>query len=366
MNNISYIPILKTKRAEFSALEKLDKSISGKIIPLLEIEPVPIDPDTEVPDKSYNDMLVDFGKKTAKACAEISLIYLDGLLIEERFIDPSDTYPIVNAINQTRAAGLRVIPVTSPTRNATYRKAIDSLVQDEVCLRLTTTDLANPQLITAYINHLGLPLSSIDIVIDLRDDLTEEKLNSGDLYTLAMGLVNNLNVLNGYRSIVLAGGSFPTDLSNISVGVYSQPRLEWLLWQDLLAGNELARKVIYSDYGVQHPDFSRLSTRFPSATASVRYTGDNDFWVFRGKVATRFGYEQYGKHSEDIVAHHEYPGPTFCAGDADIEAYAKEYAAFKSSPTGSYKFGSPEVWRRIGQNHHITKVVDQLASLYGL
>jgi hypothetical protein len=269
-------------------------------------------------------------------------------------------------VNQARAAGLRVIPVTSPTRNPNYRKAIDSLIKDEVCLRLTTLDLVNPQLITSYINHLSLPASSIDIVVDLRDSLSEDKLNSGDLYTLAMGLINNLANINSYRSVILSAGSFPTDLSDISVGLYSQPRLEWLLWQDLAKGNELLRNVIYSDYGVQHPDFSRLSTRFPSATASVRYTGDVDFWVFRGKVATRFGYEQYGKHSQDIVAHREYPGPSFSAGDGDIEAYAKEYTAFKAAPAGIYKFGSPEVWRRIGQNHHITKVVDQLANLYGL
>ncbi|EFC9247175.1 beta family protein, partial [Escherichia coli] len=108
------------------------------------------------------------------------------------------------------------------------------------------------------------------------------------------------------------------------------------------------------------------STRFPSVSASVRYSGDNDFWVFRGRVANRFGYEQYGKHSEDILAHREYSGPTFCAGDRDIEYYANEYQAYKANPSGNYKFGSPEVWRRIGQNHHITKVVEQLATLYGL
>ncbi|EEU2652309.1 TPA: beta family protein, partial [Escherichia coli] len=215
-------------------------------------------------------------------------------------------------------------------------------------------------------NHLGIPLSNIDIIIDLRDELTEDKINSGELYTLAMGLINNLAHLNEYRKVILSGGSFPTDLSDISVGLYSQPRIEWILWQSLMNRKELARNVIYSDYGVQHPDFNRLSTRFPSVSASVRYSGDNDFWVFRGRVANRFGYEQYGKHSEDILAHREYSGPTFCAGDRDIEYYANEYQAYKANPSGNYKFGSPEVWRRIGQNHHITKVVEQLATLYGL
>ncbi len=81
-------------------------------------------------------------------------------------------------------------------------------MQNEICLRLTTLDLVNPQLITHYINHLGIPLSNIDIIIDLRDELTEDKINSGELYTLAMGLINNLAHLNEYRKVILSGVHF--------------------------------------------------------------------------------------------------------------------------------------------------------------
>ncbi|MDE9558228.1 beta family protein, partial [Xenorhabdus bovienii] len=81
---------------------------------------------------------------------------LDGILIEEQFIASTDTYPIENAIIQARNAGFRVIPVTSPTRSFDYQQSISSLVQDEVCLRLTTTDLVNPQLITDYIHELQI------------------------------------------------------------------------------------------------------------------------------------------------------------------------------------------------------------------
>ncbi|EOJ6915992.1 beta family protein [Escherichia coli] len=366
MANISYIPILKTKRAEFSALTQLAPHVKEKISPLLEIEPVPIDPDTEIPDKSYDEMLDGFGQKVAGACSAMSSVFLDGILIEEQFISAHDTYPMVNAVNQVRAAGIRVIPVTSPTRTQNYRNAIDTLLQGEVCLRLTTVDLVNPQMISTYIQHLGLPPEQIDVVIDLRDMLTEESVNAGTIRIMALGLINNLQHVSTFRTVALASGSFPIDLSSIAVGIYSQQRLEWTLWQDLHTNGQLVRQMIYSDYGVQHPEYTRLATRFPSATASVRYTGDNDFWVFRGRVATRYGYEQYGAHSQAIIAHPEYPGASFCAGDQDIENYAQVYAAYRLNPLPSHKFGGPEVWRRIGQNHHITKVVHQLANLYGL
>ncbi len=86
-------------------------------------------------------------------------------------------------------------------------------------LEINHVNLVNPQLITHYINHLGIPLSNIDIIIDLRDELTEDKINSGELYTLAMGLINNLAHLNEYRKVILSGGSFPT-ISVIFLLVY--------------------------------------------------------------------------------------------------------------------------------------------------
>ncbi|MBI6548618.1 beta family protein [Xenorhabdus sp. VLS] len=363
---ISYIPILKTKRAEFTALSQLDTFTKSKIIPLLEIEPVPIDPDTDIPDKTYDEMLNGFGQKILSGCDGIPVVFLDGILIEEQFISSTDTYPIENAINQARSAGFRVIPVTSPTRTFNYQQSISTLVQGEVCLRLTTTDLVNPQLITDYINELQITHENIDVIIDLRDVLSEDSVSLEHSKILALGLINNLNNLQRFRSVSLASGSFPVDLSGISLGAYSQTRLEWILWQDLYSSGRLLRNVIYSDYGIQHPDYSRLATRFPSVTASVRYTGDSDFLVFRGKVANRYGYEQYGAHSKAIVSHPEYSGNTFSNGDKDIDNYAQEYAKYLQNPTGNYKFGSPEVWRKIGQNHHITKVVSQLSSLYGL
>jgi hypothetical protein len=150
-------------------------------------------------------------------------------------------------------------------------------VKDEVCLRLTVTDIANPQMISAYISRLNIPYRNIDVVIDLRDSITEDSLGTDQSQTLAAGLINNLHNIHDFRRVILAAGSFPVDLSQISVGIYSQPRFEWFLWKDLRQKSYLTREVIYADYGIQHPDYTRLATRFPSVTASVRYTGDDDF-----------------------------------------------------------------------------------------
>ena len=75
MEEISYIPILKTKRAEYSAITQLDSLAKSKIIPFFEIEPTPLDPDTEIPDKTYNELLMDFGKKYPELAREL-IVYI--------------------------------------------------------------------------------------------------------------------------------------------------------------------------------------------------------------------------------------------------------------------------------------------------
>ncbi|MGJ0578552.1 beta family protein [Xenorhabdus bovienii] len=361
---ISYIPILKAKRAELTALSQMDTFTKSKIIPLLEIEPVPIDLESDEPSRQYDDTLSEFGLKVVAGCSGIAAIFLDGILIEDQFIAPTDQYPIENATIQIREAGLKVIPVTSPTRSVRYKQSISTLVQDEVCLRLTTTDLVNPQLVTNYIRELNIAPRYIDVIIDLRDMLSGMDINSA--YVLASGVINSFVDIHQFRSITLASGSFPVDLRDISVGTYPQARLEWILWQDIHSNNQLPRNIIYSDYGVQHPDYTRLTTKYPNTSASVRYTGDNDFWVFRGRLAKQYGYEQYGAHSQEIISHPEYSGSSFSTGDKAISDYAQTYERFVGDPDGKHKFGSAEIWRRIGQNHHITKVVSQLSNLYGL
>lgn len=116
-----YVPILKTKRAEFNAIGQLTPDVKSKVIPLLEIEPVPIDPETGTPDKTYDIHLRDMGEKISNISSNLSSVYIDGILIEEQFIDQYDAYPLTNVITQARTAGVHVVPVSSPTRSKKYQ-----------------------------------------------------------------------------------------------------------------------------------------------------------------------------------------------------------------------------------------------------
>jgi predicted metallopeptidase len=53
---------------------------------------------------------------------------------------------------------------------------------------------------------------------------------------------------------------------------------------------------------------------------------------FRGRKANQYGYDQYGAHSQQIVAHREYSGVTFSVADKDINDYALVYAQYLQNP----------------------------------
>lgn len=357
MSNFIYLPILKGKRAEFKALSQLSPSVAELVRPLIEIEPVPYDPESGIPEKSYSDILSGYGVKLAQAWTHKSPMFIDGLLVDDDDIVMGEIYPLKSAIEQAREEGVHVIPVSSPTRSKLYQSAVKDILSGEICLRLGIPDLMNPQLINSYINDLGLSLDYVDVIIDLNSSLNSDNVDKMSL--MAAGGINNLPNLKQYRSVTLAAGSFPKDLSDIDVGIEEVLRLGWILWKNLRSMGGLNRPVIYGDYGIQHPDYARLATRFPSYTASIRYTADEHFLVFRGRVAKTHGFEQYGDHCKKLIQRQEYSGKDFSYGDKEIWDYAHDLILKERRPT----YGNAEVWRRIGANHHITKVVSQVLAL---
>jgi hypothetical protein len=85
----------------------------------------------------------------------------------------------------------------------------------------------------------------------------------------------------------------------------------------------------------------------------LRYTTDEDWLVFKERNVIRHGFDQFNSICRTLVGRREFKGAGYSAGDTAISACAVP---------GSSS-GNAMTWRRIGTNHHLTLVVDQLASL---
>jgi hypothetical protein len=95
--------------------------------------------------------------------------------------------------------------------------------------------------------------------------------------------------------------------------------------------------------------------RLLKPSASVRYTIDEAWLITKGNNVRDNGFEQFRDRCGDVVK--------------SGKAFATGYSAGSDYVRGCYakteKTGNLTTWRWVGTNHHITKVVDDLANLYG-
>jgi hypothetical protein len=139
----------------------------------------------------------------------------------------------------------------------------------------------------------------------------------------------------------------------VTPGIGSVARSEWSLWTQL--SKEIGTTVWFGDYGISHVDVREIDPRLMVASASIRYTTDNEWLIFRGRSLreSRYGgYGQYRALSTQVVNHFAYSGPRFSWGDDYLFKCAH-------SLVGT---GNLTTWRQVGTNHHISFVVRQLAS----
>lgn len=351
-----YVPILKGKAAEFQALSKFDASLKDNIIPLIELVPF-IAKSTKLSKKApktfddYINSVLSYFKKWDKS----RLIYIDGYMIDDNGPLKNGDSPMDYLLNNLINTGFNVRPVFNSVLSLEHKAIIKkiSLSQNKgIGLRLFSKPINEINLeIEENIAFLELQPEKIDLIIDLRS-LLERNLDEISHYVT--DLIFNLQYLNKWRSFVMVGSSFPIDLSELTPEqVHIIKRKNWLIWQKLILGEQVERIPAYGDYTISHPSISVIEG-IPNASASIRYTHENNFYIYRGRGTRQYGFEQYFDISETLIHNEHFYGQYHCAGDEFI---------FKCG-TEKVKKGNLTTWRWVGTIHHITVVVNQLRQFF--
>lgn len=163
-----------------------------------------------------------------------------------------------------------------------------------------------------------------------------------------------------WRTLTLAACAFPQSMQGFpGKTTSSTPRSDWVLWTRLHAMRDrLQRLPAFGDYCIQHPLLvSDFNPRVMQASATIRYTADEEWLLVRGeglKAAEAGGYKQFLGLSQDLVARTEYSGPQHCVGCRMI---------YDKAQPDSGSTGNLTTWREIGTSHHITLAVEQIRSL---
>ena len=161
--------------------------------------------------------------------------------------------------------------------------------------------------------------------------------------------------LIAWRTLTLAAGAFPSDLSRCAPGSMNEiARTDWRVWRGVRAGLAgLPRTPLFGDYAVAHPDPSEVDPRVMTRSASIRYTADDKWLVPKGRSVKKHGSGQYQALCQQLVADTRFSGPSFSSGDRHID----------NCGTGTVGTGNATTWRQMPTNHHLTFVVTQLQKI---
>lgn len=383
-----YVPILKWKRAEQSALQALEDKEKNVITPLIEVVMPTVSLYRNVGKKEER-------KRIAKTQEEISAEILQKFKekrvkeIPDEILQSWGTRPIfldftllyngvqlkTDSLNQIVAAGtdkgLKVIPVFNLNDDQKIKETISENYKkynQGICLRITPSDLTDTKTLNKKIETLlkdfNLSRKNIDLLIDIK----EIKENGGQ-YIQFMNAGQRIDNLSEWRNFIFASGAFPENLSECKLDEpTSLPRLDWQNWSRHIKEKKLPRSPIFADYTIRNPIFNEALQYF-TPTPSIKYTLDNDWLILKGKMSHHEHYLANAKLLvEDMTG--TFRGEKFSWGDKNIADKARYYHQYvKDVKTGKIQDGKAKGaggnkdWIAWGINHHVIVVLNQIANL---
>ena len=344
-----YVPILKCKRAEKTALQALTPVVRGRLTPLMEIVEVK-------PGKTIAGHLNTAFHSMNAAFAGGAQFFLDA-----REVSTASAAAARQVFDRAAGLALAFVPVTGISRPATETQAALAHAQRGICLRVTKPELEQGGLdarLLAFLSAHGLDPDGVDLVMDMG---AVENLIPATVQTIADEFVSTLGALRPWRTLTLSGTAFPRSMgvtaSNTHVFI---ARTEWNAWTQLHGRRRgLARMPSFGDAAIQHPSgVEGFDPRIHQVSASIRYTVASDWLLIKGS-STRItpASVQFRRLAAQLVSRG--PLARFFAGAAHCYGCQDAVRAARGAP----RLGSAEVWRRIGTQHHLTTVVGQMASL---
>ncbi len=343
-----YVPVLKVKRGEKQALRDVQPSLRRRIAPLLEIV-------ERKADKAVDAHLNTAFNGLADCVASYSKCFLDA-----RELKDDGPTAAADVFRRASSAGIVFTPVTGISRIVDLNAALGHQANG-IALRLTREEFERGDLakeLRAFLRIYGLRPEETDLIIDLGP--VDEMIVDG-VAALTSAFLDDVPHHQRWRTLTVSACAFPLSMGVVARDSHSfVERAEWIAWRDQLHArrNSLERLPAYSDCAIQHPTgVEDFDPRTMQVSASIRYALPEAWLLVKGHstritppgvqfpdLATRL---VYGRRLRT-----EFAGPAHCEGCKSMKAAADRAG----------RFGSAEVWRRLGTIHHISMVMQGLAS----
>ncbi|MFN3817048.1 beta family protein [Brevundimonas sp.] len=354
----TYVPVLKWRQGEYQALLRLDTATKDHVVPLIEVTPPEWDFEQHKFRKTIDGQLAPFASRLEKKWGS-RLAFLDTSLLKptERMV--GGVHPLTYLLDAVRARDGVVIPVTGLERDLAHYNALASAMAVDgqgVAVRVSLDEIADAAFSAALmtlVGSLGVGLSETDLIVDLAAKNFEPL---ADLAVLVTTLLQSSPTFVEARSLVLIGTSFPASMGEVKLASQTLPRQEWKLYKAVTGSLPKGfRPLAFGDYAIASADIPGGDMRLLKPSATIRYTVTDGWFITKGNNVRDNGFEQYrGQCGTVINSGHMAPSGFSAGSDYIRGCHAK-----------TEKTGNLSTWRWVGTNHHITRVVDDLASFHG-
>ncbi|MCK4123782.1 MULTISPECIES: beta family protein [Ralstonia solanacearum species complex] len=358
-NHNHYVPVVKWRQGEYQALWRLSESVKDWITPLFEIPTEPWDFELEEAAKTLDEHLDKFGTRlSAKWGAR--LCFIDSCYIDGAAQMATGIHHLEFLFEAARNAGAFAVPVVGLGRLSDYLDAARAVIEADqrgVCVRLTSDDFT-PTLVhdlTSLLTNLGLSANDAHLVLDIAEDMAGSPVSQGLVWK---ALLTQTPWLTDWRSVTVVGTAFPATLPAAQFRPHGlTPRTEWTAYHHLFTNIDNLRIPTFGDYTVSHPRTELLDPRLLDPNAKIKYTVDGEWYVQTGTQVKKYGRAQYQALCQQLVANPlaAFPGADYSWGDSYIVGCA----------TGTEGTGGTSTWPSVANNHHLTKVVRDIATLFG-
>lgn len=257
-----------------------------------------------------------------------------------------------------RQLNVKAIPTTGYDRDEAYNEALKKIISQDnrdICIRLLTEDMESidelKYNLKSLLSYLNISYQEVHLILDFRE-LKVDEVNTA--VETAINVIRETPNINDWSTLTVAASGIPGSLKKIGTHATGKiPRTDYQMWSSLInRREEIERLPSFGDYGVQHPDLLDLDWRKISLVPNIRYTLPLEWLIIRGGSTKKYGSRQGHQLSRDLIRMAEYYSDTFCWGDSFISLCAQ-------------KIGGPgnmTTWRKVGTNHHLTLVSEQVAN----
>jgi hypothetical protein len=328
-----YLPILRPRRGEFTALHHLDAAAAARVLPIFELE--------------SGAGLVSLIRQRRPRTAAVAVDF--GALD-----DPPDPLasPPLELAEQLVDLGVTLVPVLRPyesRRRLAEHGLAARMHAERAVLRLQPhADALNPAQADAVVDRVlrgtGLEPECVDLVVDLAE--TACAAHADQVVERARRVLRWSRQVP-WRSVTVASGAMPPNLDDLPIDrPTAVGRLDARVWARL-AESEIG----YADYGVTSP-VRRHGVQYHRQLPTIRYTAERHWWIYRARRGGR-GDDRCYELCRTLVTSAQWPaeGARYSWGDAEIARRAR------SAPGA----GSAASWMAWSTSHHVAHVLRSLA-----